>query len=228
MDFSKYEMFLDLDIPEDFGPDEDGCDYGEMIEEVTIQLPRDKYQYRCGATQFVIIADDLDYVVKIPFCGCWEFPYDEEKEERIYSYGLEFFSFEKYRNYCDHAIDIYEKAELSEVNDIFAETIFLGKSKNGYPIYIQEKIAATWEDDETPRNPSRDSMRKASDIAAHRLSPFPIQWVAVAIENYGEDFVEKLIDFCKENVDDLHHGNIGYRTDGTPVIIDYAGYYEGF
>lgn len=227
MDFSKYKKFLDLVIPDKFGP-EDGCDEGESICDVINQLPRDKYNYECGATQFVIIADDLDYVVKIPFCGCWCYPYNEDTDSHDYDADMVFESFTRYQDYCGRSMDIFNAADYCGVGDAFAETIFLGNCKSGYPIYLQEKITATLVEDVIERTPSKDSLQKVNSMDPYSRGEFPRNWLAIAIDNYGEQFVKKLIEFCDNNVEDLHYGNIGFRKNGTAVIIDYAGYYEGF
>jgi hypothetical protein len=56
------------------------------------------------------------------------------------------------------------------------------------------------------------------------------QWVAVAIERYGKAMVDKLIDFLENNfpivVKDLHNGNIGFRKNGEPIILDFSGWNE--
>lgn len=48
------------------------------------------------------------------------------------------------------------------------------------------------------------------DIVSYVFAPF-----------YGERFVEELVDMP---ISDIHSGNVGFLADGTPVIIDYAGF----
>ena len=43
----------------------------------------------------------------------------------------------------------------------------------------------------------------------------------VFIPFYGERFVEELLDM---EISDIHSGNVGFLPDGTPVLIDYAGF----
>ena len=55
-----------------------------------------------------------------------------------------------------------------------------------------------------------------------------INWIANAIEKYGLEAYRKFVDFIynqrPEVSGDLHLGNVGYRLDGTPCILDYAGW----
>ena len=56
---------------------------------------------------------------------------------------------------------------------------------------------------------------------------FNLQWLGNAIDFYGENFVRKVMQFIdKIGVTDFHSGNLAYREDGSPVIIDYAGFYH--
>ena len=56
-------------------------------------------------------------------------------------------------------------------------------------------------------------------------SEIPTFWLAKAIDVYGEDEVNSLLDFIREHsIDDLHYGNIGYRKNGEPVLLDYSGF----
>ena len=54
------------------------------------------------------------------------------------------------------------------------------------------------------------------------------EWIAICLDKYGKSKVERFLYYC-ENIDldildDIHNGNYGYRTNGTPCIIDYSGY----
>ena len=207
-----YDDFLKLDIPKDFGSDDA---YGESpeMDAVFNQLP-DSCCYEYGASQYVIITGDLDDVIKIPFRGTYY--YNEDND-------IFFEPFNFCRDYCERSVHIYEAAKEAGVADLFVETKFLGYTRDHYPIYTQERIEATYGSDEMERTPSRDSMRKMEKMEGHHR--FPDQWLAIAIDNYGEEIVKKFIEFCEENCEDLHYENIGYKKDGSAVVIDYAGFH---
>ena len=64
-------------------------------------------------------------------------------------------------------------------------------------------------------------MKDNYNIRIHR------EWLARAIEYYGEAAVNDLLAFIElEGINDFHTENIGFREDGSPVILDYSGYRE--
>ena len=97
--------------------------------------------------------------------------------------------------------------------------------------YLQEEVIcfdsdADWRD---RKNYSKDSYVKAEEKQKDRDTwmwrEFPIEWLATAIECYGIALVENFIYFCKDNcLDDWHDGNYGWRKDGSPVVLDWAGF----
>jgi hypothetical protein len=103
-------------------------------------------------------------------------------------------------------------------------------------IIIQEKIHKTMEkcnreildrDDEEDYNKSPlyetngDIIPFKDAIDFSYITPYKL-WLQEAINHYGKDSLKELSDFCDEmSISDLHRGNIGFRTDGSPVIIDF-------
>lgn len=227
----SYEDYLKLDIPAEFGPQDwddeifdDDFIYSQLNSSVVTKW---------GVTQFVIIDKRLDEVIKIPFTGCFATQYDYETGE----YDYENAEFECYtHNYMEIAEDIYNRAENAGVAEFFAKMTFIGETKNGTPIFRQEYVTPydDYASDSTPSEDSLTLVRKNKDKgydSYKKWSIFENDWTAYAVDIYGFDYVSRFLDFVLKEQNhgkllDLHLGNYGWRKDGTPAILDWAGYEE--
>jgi len=216
-----FNILKNLIVPEEFGSDE----YNEAtpaIKAVMEQLPLDEVYVDWGATQFVIINHEADRVAKIPFSG--EF-IDCENDER------EWQEFSPYNtNYSYLTYELYQQAKNWEIIDLFAETEFFGTTKNGVEIYLQEKVKSYY-DGNSRSHSSEASKKKYRELINGKFSSaqslFPEDWLTAVIEWYGIDLTKDFLLFCEENnLDDFHTGNIGWREDGTPCVLDWAGFNE--
>ena len=223
----NYEDYLKLDIPEKFGTD-DADD--EVPEKIFDQLDSSVVT-KWGVTQFVIIDNRLDEVIKIPFNGEFIRSFDYEKQE--WNEGI----FEPYINdYMEIAEDIYNRAKNEGFEEFFAKMTLIGKTENGTSVFRQEYVTP-YDDYDSESAPSTDSIAivKDSKNKDHRewrkWSIFEEDWIAYAVDVYGFDYVTKFLDFVikeqsRGKLLDLHLGNYGWRKDGTPAILDWAGYEE--
>ena len=151
------------------------CDFGSLCENTfyeQIVKPLEDNQcfsnwtYDSGVSKGVLIFQELDFVVKIPFMGNddggYESHFEDENGEWRYSYetnaskyikdgkwewkgGEYYFSdfcgagdFEW--NYCALEAKYYKDAVAAGVERCFAKTEFLGEA-NDHPIYIQERCS---------------------------------------------------------------------------------------
>lgn len=211
---------LNISFPAEFGSNEDGEDT-YAIEDVYNQLDSNvKTAY--GASKFVILLNDKE-VVKVPFNGC--FWYDDIDEEG----GWRFDEFNN-NDYCATEAAIYADAVALGVEKFFASTKYYGSTVEGTPIYISERVYGLYENDDARYKitSSEDSNKKATEIRNGYSSPIACtEWLAKAIEFYGINAVMDLLAFIElEHISDFHTGNIGFRKDGSPVILDYSGYDE--
>ena len=167
-----------------------------------------------GCSQFVIITEDKQ-VFKIPFNG---FFYDDNDEH--YDACFEYFKV----NHSDKTVEAYENAITEGVEQFFSGIECIGYSCNQYPIYRQEWAQTYAEDDSS--KPSEDSTTKAKNLSKEiHYIPFYTDWLASAIDTYGEEFVKKLLWFVdKYDITDLHRNNYGYNQAGRPVVFDYSGF----
>ena len=209
---------LNISFPAEFGSNEDGEEtYG--IEDVYNQLDSDvKTAY--GASKFVILLNDKE-VVKVPFNGCFWYDSDEEGGWR----------FDEFNNndYCATEAAIYADAVALGVEKFFASTEYYGRTIEGTPIYLSERVYAFYENDDARHKTksSEDSNKKACEIGKKYPQHINAEWLSKAVEFYGEDAVIDLMAFIElEHINDFHTGNVGFRKDGSPVILDYSGYDE--
>ena len=101
-----------------------------------------------------------------------------------------------------------------------------------HPAYdaLTQKETEVLENSDKASTPTDDSRRK---IKARRDGYIGTSdWSACFIDFFGEDAFEKFYNYCVYGDDehemciddDLHAGNIGFRADGSPVLLDYSGW----
>lgn len=224
-----YNRLKNLIIPGQFGPD----DYGEetdSMEQIMDQLP-EEVDVCWGATQFVIIDPEQDKVAKFAFNG--EYYWNEETYEDENEETFNIPTFEPYhKDYADLGYDLFCKAEEEDIDILFAKVEFFGKTVSGNKIYLQEKVIS-YDDDwsgssEKNSENSKNSYKKlVEENSFNGIKWFPKAWATAVIEWYGEELLKAFLKFInKYNLTDWHDGNIGWRKDGSPCILDWAGYDE--
>lgn len=173
-----------------------------------------------GASKCVIIPPDEDYVIKIPFTGSY---IEIEENEFIYedfggaeeAYGWD---------YCLAESNRYYTAEACGFEKYLARTLFIGCTKDNFPIYIQPKCEVyTYSSIKT----SREEQEKTSSIANKAIwfSEIPLDWLTAFRLEYGEKSLIDFLNFLEEyGWDDLTDDNIGFL-DGKPIIFDYSSFY---
>lgn len=217
-------------IPTEFGAnlEEDWCpvteELGWKIEKET-GIPIEVCH---GVSKMAIIIPGCSLVIKIPFNGQWKYEERYNKETGEYEEGEEYFEpFYEYDDYCALEESVYKNAEAAGFDQYLAKTSFYKAIKNCY-VYVQEKVFGLYSDKAS--TPTDDSRRK---IKARRDGYIGTSdWSACFIDFFGEDAFEKFYNYCVYGDDehemciddDLHAGNIGFRADGSPVILDYSGW----
>lgn len=140
------------------------------------------YRVTNGASKCVIIPDDRNYVIKIPFTGDSS---DEiyEKDEEFYDYccenGFDYeacpydkWEFENAGNsqngwdYCLRETEIYNAAKDCGIEQFFAKTIHIGDYHH-HPIYIQEKCTTEYN---TWNSPYRRDIDLYQNFDTHKYS----------------------------------------------------------
>lgn len=225
------EVFMNLKIPENFGGNMENDDYDWLYawcEETVNKHLTIPHFYVHGVSKLVFVLKEQDWVIKIPFNGYYSNVLDDEtceygKEEEEYWTFFQYAA-ENGWDYCNVELEKYESVQSRGLECFFADTRYLCSDKNNYPIYIQEKVIPC-SDDKEKRTPSKKSLELVKD-----KHYFNDEWVAIAIDFYGEHKVKQFLDYI-ENIDpiisdDLHTGNYGYRPDGSPCLLDFSGWSE--
>ena len=209
-------------------------------------LDEDTFNWESGATKMVILPVDPNeqFVIKIPF----RFLYDEcgyyEEEDDDSAYYHEFtraprpkdgmIGHDFYRcdwDYCETEIEYCELAKAANIGEFFPET--KKYCEVPYPVYVQELCElACYKpiEDFEKRNAIYEQIKAQtqSDEVAKYCREFMTSWILAAVQTYGLEKLIELFKFmAKYNMSDFHSANYGYRkSDGTPVLIDFAGFYE--
>ena len=191
-----------------------------------------------GCTKAVFVPSDTNcMVLKAPFNANFYDNYEDENDEsdplvEPFKYANTNGAEIECWNYCERELFYYEKAVEDGFGMFFAETRFYGYTEKGYPLYLQEH-AETFRQ-ASPEIKNAYSEKSYNSVQSKRETSvnyyiLNATWIAKAIDLYGEELVERFIQYLNKTPVgcDLHQSNYGYRTkDGAPVLIDWAGYYE--
>ena len=208
---------------ENFGTNDKGYftedDVDWFICEISQEAPN--FNWETGATKLVIIPDEFDYVIKIPFNGEWRCG------EIVPFYASQGYDSD---DYCSAELEYYLEAKEHGFEDMFLP-IEQVMEIDGIPIYVQAKATILDDEGEKVEYSSKDSRDKILD--AYRkgerfFSKLPLSWTASCLDVLGDiSKVREFMDFLynTEISRDLHRRNVGYYNKKA-VIIDYGGYFE--
>ena len=212
-------------VPENFGWDE--YDTEEENTAVISEALRDAKvaggAYR-GATKAVAVVSGCSSVLKVPYSGKWDY---DKSVDCDYFTKFEGADNSKDHNwdYCLTEYEVYEAAKENGLDIFFPKTEIMGECESG-TVIKQERVLDFYE----YCSISEDRTIELAYLDAKYCDLINSQWIAAAIERYGRTMVDKLIDFLEDNfpivVEDLHNGNIGFRENGDPIILDFSGWNE--
>jgi hypothetical protein len=201
------------------------------------------FSYDNGVSKGVLLFDNFDKVIKIPFTGrfreedyddavsAWDRGEEDVDEPQWEDFYEDFHSaatpqeikegIEAKWNYCELEVRLYQKAKMAGLEQYFAAERWIGNAGN-IPIYAQEKVIP-FDDTHYDEERSKATTQRCKELSLYCFNP---TWIADFFEWYGEDEFIKLSTFLTENqITDLHDGNIGY-IHGAPVMFDYSSYRE--
>ena len=170
------------------------------------------FNYDFGATKLAILPRNKDYVIKIPFQGCYEGNFCN-------FIGA---SSECEWDYCNVEVERYYNICSTPFKDCFAETIFVGYINN-YPIYLQEKCTPfnnSYNKTKEKRKKMNSFLRKIN--CYYELNP---DWCIDLLKYYGPKKFKEFLALIKKLKwdDDLTYDNVGYKNNH-PIIIDFSGF----
>jgi hypothetical protein len=197
-------------------------------EKIFLHLPENFiYEWREGASKLVIIPDNADYVIKIPYTGrrYWDY----ENEEYIHSK----FTFanntdEYFWDYCLTETLLWRIAKNENVNQIFAKERIIG-AINKHPIYIQQRAEVYGYSDKYDSASDDERQKTIKHCEQKHFNIFEdelLSWQTDALEYYGEKKFDKIMSFIKKyEIGDLHDSNLGYIGE-KPIILDYSDFWD--
>ena len=202
---------------------EEGYFTEEDVDYLISDIMVNDFNYETGATKCVIIPEDTDFVIKIPFnamvSSCDDCEYDPLNCNCSQCPNRSF----KHNNYCALEEELYNtiKNKYNQFIDFFLPVEKVCEVDD-YPIYTQKK-AEIFENKVYPT--SENSKEKVKSCKG--LVSAPVEWLAKCLEDMNNDldmyndFLDMLI--ALDINADLHRGNVGYY-NGHAVLIDYAGF----
>lgn len=248
-DIDKIVADLDqIDFFEDDDLNDDECYYIWDCVCNKTSFNDENAHFGSGASKFVIIPHEGDYVIKIPFRTLGNdrseyYNYSAHEWVASSPYPLE-------NEYCFLELENYNIAKTcykgAETFLAKTERVFTGKTINGY---VQEKVSdfycwcdengveSRWDwdtyDNEKVRVENSYKSAKADssiDKVFNFYGSIPIVWFdqlfKYAVENGKMDEVEQFFEFLVDTrINDLCARNIGFIGD-KPVLMDYAGWYD--
>lgn len=209
--------------------------YFEYLQDKILEIDEGT-ECHYGMSKFVISAPSLgDIVIKIPFSGTYDYydgvendlkPKDISTIRNNYYYLYSPFYC---KDYCRVEYNKYKALWRKDLDCFVAKTQYYTTLPNDIPIFIQEKVIPNY-DDWHARKPSARSKDLAKRWIYEDVLALESTWLASCIDFYGEYKTKRFIDYCnKDDTDilaDAHSGNLGYRKDNTPVILDYSNFID--
>lgn len=173
--------------------------------------------FAAGATKFVFLFEDTDFVIKLPYRGTI---YEDEFSEFCGGFCGSW-------DYCETEVNLYKAAKEAGLERCFAKTTEVG-TLNGHPLYAQEK-ALIWGDIHDINDYSEQkkrSTRERCQSGDKYYYCFHPCWLSDFLDYYGEEMFDQFMDFIEEYViEDLHSSNLGY-INGRPVVVDYSSFHN--
>lgn len=193
----------------------DDGDDGSFYYDVYIPFKNNykgKVNYETGATKGVLIFEDLNFVIKIPF-----------------RYGSDYRMLRGAEcpngwDYCEVETIKYENAEDYNVSNCFAKTELIG-TIDDYPIYKQEFATIYSNSDSSTSSHTREDEEKVEKYCDDNCYDcFNTYWLSDAFMYFGEKKFCQLMQFIQDfNIADLHSHNLGY-IGMRPVLVDYSSF----
>ena len=240
---------LEKYLPENFGKVREDDFIADMNEiESRIWAIDHTVKFYSGISKLAIVAESLGEVaIKVPFNGCYEYSdeyydyqhsdeYNYADDEEEWNFDRRYY-FEKFYggggryndDYCAEEYATYKELKELGYEKFVAETKLLG-SINGMYILVQEFVTSMENFDKEVIN-SKKSVEASKRIREDYRSANNVEdydWIAACVEHYGTELSEKFFNYTEEDgyslLKDAHWGNYGYREDGSPCILDFAGF----
>lgn len=179
-----------------------------------------------GSTKLVLIPDNKDYVIKIPFKGQHQSVFNEfgvQEELKFYPFQLAGDYVDEW-DYCAAELYKYERIKELGLEDFFVEIKKINTSLP-HPIYIQKRIFdfAT----SVPKYMEKATREEKKKVRGSRLNSSISSsfWLIQAYRVYPKEKVDNFIAATNSlSIGDLRGANLGFLNYKYPVVVDYGGF----
>ena len=219
-----------------------GTFYSQVVSPLEDAQCFNNWTFDSGVSKGVLIFNDLDYVIKIPFyCEYYEGEegyYDDEDNwiegepgeptgDAFSGVEVEGYCHQNEWDYCETEELRYLAAEKNNMEEHFAKTWCIGTVQD-WPIYAQIKCCMYRSEEsystrskKTYTAEDQESVRNIQDTTKVWTQE---DWLIDFLHYWGRDRLIAFMQFCDQwNIDDLHGGNLGYIC-GVPCLVDYSSY----
>jgi len=210
----------------------EGYDFGEFFNyenadlfinymyAISPECQQQKWHCFYGATKMVIVFDDENFVIKIPFNSTEDYCYGERTIVPFCGAPAP-----SCWDYCEVEQLRYEDAKVHNFEKFVAKTTLVYITKNDIRIYTQPKCETCYNcEKKTCSKKNFEFFRKWYKGC---LPIDNINWLNCFIDNYGLKTLKAFCRFLEVNdwADDFSSDNLGF-CNGLPVLIDYSSYWE--
>lgn len=185
-----------------------------------------------GASKIVLIPENKNFVVKIPFKkdASYSDDYNEEAWESLPSFCSAYYPLSGTNgfDYCRSEAEYFKLAKRSGIAEFFAATIFIG-TYNHYPIYIQEKINPAENDWKSHTHTPAERQKTRNTLASMNVYTDSIadDDLVEILQQHSKKKVKKFFDFLDHyHIRDVRPANYGYDSEGMVVLSDYSDFRE--
>lgn len=173
----------------------------------------------CGATKLVIIPNNKNYVIKIPFSMS---EFDTPFEGAPFSSDT--------WDYCSSEVSLYHYAATYGIQSFLARTRFV-MNIGEYRIYVQKKCDFSFRNVyfRTYNRYSNEERRSLENIIRSsniKLTPISLDFLLEIAKEENNNSVLNLLTFFENyDLNDFHASNYGY-SQAKPMFFDYSGFYD--
>lgn len=213
--------------PAEFGKDLDREEYTDETWAALKPFIGNGFELFSGVSKAAFVGPD--FALKVPFTHFWEEVCDDDET------GYDSVCEEMYQDYCALELSLYHEIADAGYGIFVAETVAV----DGTSAILQEIVTSVSNLEPelynkykaTEENYSRVKTIRA-DSSNRRLSnlaySIPTDCLAAFIAHYGETRTFEFLRWCSDEhpeiLEDIHGGNWGFRTDGTPAFLDFCGW----
>ena len=194
-----------------------------------------------GCSKICLAFDDLDIIFKIPIITNYNMLDSKAASEFKRNIKVSNYSTsipKEADDLCAREVKYYNNARNEGLEQLFCEEKLYTKY-HGIPIYTQKRVYDFYEEtDKKYRECDEVMIDFITNALDERGFYEEAKWDCLTnifpffediINRYGPIVFLKLLNFIMKNdINDLHEGNVGYTIDDRPILVDYSGFVNSY